>query len=74
MESLVLDLEDSKDLLEWLMNNGLSLKESAEVIAEMKYGVSLSFAIINIFRRRKETTGAIKDVYKVNNWGDPVTP
>ncbi len=68
-DTVILDVEESKEMFNWLMTRGLSLRESAWVICDLGTGDTLSIALIKAFKYREE----LKDKTS-EDWGNPVTP
>lgn len=53
---MILDLKESQDLCDWLIERGLGLVEAAMVICDIACGDSLCIALIKVFNHRKEMT------------------
>ena len=62
-------LEESKDLIDWLKNLQLGIKEAAQVTVYMEAGDTLGVALIKIYDKRKEMVNVIHE-----NYGIPVIP
>jgi len=67
------ELDDAQKLIDWLMERGLGLGESARVIADMECGDSLSLAIRKVFKQRELMFEELKHT-KLPDWGNPLTP
>jgi hypothetical protein len=50
---MILNLFDSIELCDWLVDKGLSLEEAAHVLIEITMGDPLSVALMKIFDKRK---------------------
>ena len=60
------ELEEQKELYDWLAHRGLCLGECAAVMADMDANLSLGLALLKVSKHR--------DLKKTEDWGNPVTP
>ena len=68
----MLNAEESKDWMEWLVDRGMTLEESARCICDFQSGSPLCTSIIRTFlNRRKEVKNEADNVV---DWGNPITP
>lgn len=51
---MILNLEETKDLYEWLQEKGLFLQEATDVILDIQQGYSLSAAFQRMLDTRKK--------------------
>lgn len=71
---MILDLKESKELCDWLLDRGLGLGEAAWVLADLACGDSLAIALLKVFKDRKLKLEAIHAKNTINDWGNPITP
>lgn len=68
-----MDLEESKELIDWLMEKGLDLQDSAAVLCYITCGSSLGVSILNVFIDKKKEENK-REKYSIPDWGNPITP
>lgn len=71
---MILDLNESKELCDWLLDRGLGLGEAAWVLADLTCGDSLAIALLKVFKERKLKLEAIHAQVPISDWGNPITP
>jgi len=71
---MILDLDESKELCDWLMERGLGLGECAWVLADLACGDSFAIALIKVFNQRQKKLEAIHAKNPIPDWGCPLTP
>lgn len=71
---MILDLEESKELCDWLLERGLGLGECAWVLADLAAGDSFAIALVKVFDQRKKNLEAIHEKFAADNWSCPLTP
>lgn len=71
---MILDLKESKELCDWLLDRGLGLCEAAWVLGDLACGDSLAIALLKVFKERKLKLEAIHAKNPINDWGNPITP
>lgn len=71
---MILDLNESKELCDWLLDRGLGLGEAAWVLGDLACGDSLAIALLKVFKERKLKLEAIHEKNPINDFGNPITP
>lgn len=65
-----LDLKESQDLCDWLLQRGITLSEAACVLGDLTAGDTFCLALLKVFNHRKEKSNENKFA---NDWGNPIT-
>lgn len=73
-DHMILSIEESLDLCDWLLERGIGLGECACVLCELNCGETFALSLMRVFIRRKELQEKINDKAKTNDWSDPITP
>ncbi len=50
---MILDIEESKELCDWLLGRGLGLGECAHVLCDLTCGDTLAIALLKVFKHRQ---------------------
>lgn len=50
---MTLDLKESKDLCDWLIDKGLGIAEAAEVLYNLGCDDNLGIALVKVFEKRR---------------------
>ncbi len=66
---MILDIKESQELCDWLIQRGLGLGEAAYVLCDISLGDPLGLALVKTFNRRKD-----HDKSSNIDWGNPITP
>jgi hypothetical protein len=69
---MILDLPQSQDLCDWLLQRGLGLGECAWVLADMQSGDSFALALLKVFETRKKQMEKVHEKDPVPDWGNPI--
>lgn len=69
-----LDLKESQELFDWLMQRGLTLSESAYVLTCISCGDSLGLAFMKLFDHKEKNMERLYDKTSNSDWGNPLTP
>lgn len=67
---MILDLKESKELCDWLLQRGITLSEAACVLGDLSTGDTLCIALLRVFNHRKEKSN---ENQFANDWGNPIT-
>lgn len=70
---MILDLKESQELFDWLLQRGLNLGEAAYVLCDIISGHSLGVALVKVWEYRNLLKEG-KDESSVFDWGNPITP
>lgn len=71
---MILGLEESKELCDWLMERGLGLEEVAHFLCDLGCGDSFAIALLKVFINRQEKLEKLHDKNPIPDWGNPITP
>ncbi len=71
---MTLDIEESKEMCDWLLRRQLSLEEAALFLCYMGAGDPFSVALLNVFKHRQIKLEKINDKKTIPDWGNPITP
>ena len=69
-----MDLHESKELIDWLMEKGLDLQDSAAVLCYITCGSTLGVSILNVFIDKNRKEEKTREKYSIPDWGNPITP
>jgi hypothetical protein len=72
-EGMILDLKESQDLCDWLLQRGISLDEAACIIADISCGDTFCIALLKVFNHRKSNKEKIHENIFSNAWSNPIT-
>ncbi len=68
------ETHESKRLIDWLLERGLGVGESAFVVRDVECGHSLAWAISTVFEERKKIMERLNNEKLPNDdWGNPIT-
>ena len=70
---MIMSLQESMEVCEWLMERGLSLAESAWVLGDMDCGDTFSVSILKVFNHRQKILEELHAKYPTFDWGNPIT-
>jgi len=71
---VILDLDESIELCDWLIARGLGLGEAAHVLADLAMGDTLCIALLKMFKHRQAMMEKIHGKKQSPDWGNPITP
>lgn len=71
---MMLDIKESQNLCDWLLERGLGLSECACVISHIECGDPFSLALLKVFIERKKMMEKIDENDAFNPWHDPIIP
>lgn len=72
---MILEVEESQSVCEWLIDRGLSLEESAKVLAYLECKNSFCVAILKVFIERRSLKKELSDEPSPRfDWCNPITP
>lgn len=69
---MIINVEESKCLCEWLLQRGLGIGECAQFLANMECGDTFAVALMKVFNKRKEKLEEIQSKICMTNWNNPV--
>ncbi len=72
--SMILSVEESLDLCDWLLERGIELDECACILCELNCGETFALSLLRVFNRRKEKMEKQNDKTNRPDWGSPITP
>ena len=71
---MILDIDESKELCDWLMERGVGLGEAAHFLCDLGCGDSFAIALLKVFKQRQYNLEKINAKKSFNDWGSPITP
>lgn len=71
---MILDLAESKELCDWLLERGLGLDDAAYVLCDLACGDSLGIALLKVFKHRQLKLEETNAKNNMSDWGNPITP
>ena len=71
---MILSIEESQNLCEWLLDRGLGLGECACVLGDLECGDSFALALLKVFHERKLKMESIHAQNDPIDWGNPIVP
>ena len=71
---MILNLQESLDLGDWLLIRGLGLGEVSELLSDLECGDSFPLALRKIFYKRQIISKEINEKKSIHDWGNPITP
>lgn len=71
---MILELDESMKLCDWLMERGLGLGEAAVVLADIACGDTLAIALLRVFKGRKILQEKTYEKNTIPDWGNPIVP
>jgi hypothetical protein len=73
-EGMILDLKESQELCDWLLQRGLCLDETACVLGDLACGDTFAIALLKVFNhRRKNNMEKNNENIFSNAWSNPIT-
>lgn len=69
---MILDLEESLELCDWLLEKGIGLGEAAHVICDLACGDSFAIALLKVFKHRQLKLEEIHAKNPLSNLDDPI--
>lgn len=70
---IILDLKESQELCDWLLQRGLGLGEAACVLGDLACGDTLYIALLKVFNHRKSNMEKLHENQFSNDWSNPIT-
>lgn len=70
---IVLDLKESQELCDWLLERGVSLDEAACVLGDLTCGDTFGIALLKVFKHRKLNLEKRNEKDISYDWGNPIT-
>lgn len=70
---MILDLKESQELCDWLLQRGIGLDEAACVLGDISCGDTLAIALLKVFNHRKSNMEKKHENLFSNDWGNPIT-
>ena len=64
---MILSIEESQSLCEWLQDRGFEMGECACVLGDLECGNSFALALLKVFNERKRKNNVV-------DWGNPIVP
>lgn len=71
---MILDLAESKELCDWLLDRGVTLGEAAYVLCNLACGDSLGIALLKMFKHRQLKQEENNAKNNLSDWGNPIIP
>jgi len=71
---MILDVEESKELCDWLMERGLGLGETAHFLCDLGCGDTFAIALMKVFKHRQNLMEKLHAKKPIPDWGNPITP
>ena len=71
---MILDLKESQEMCDWLIERGLGLGECAYVLCDLACGDSFDISLLKVFKQRELKLEAANAKANVIDWGCPITP
>jgi hypothetical protein len=69
---MILELDESMKLCDWLIEKGLGLGEAAIVLNEIGCGDTLAIALLKVFKARKILQEKTYEKNNMPDWGNPI--
>lgn len=71
---MIIELDDSIEIIDWLVEKGLGLGEAATCLCYYETGDSFALSLLKVFIDRKKQMEALHEKVDVPDWGNPITP
>lgn len=71
---MILELDESEALCDWLLERGIGLEEAAHVLCSLNNRETLGSALLEVFKNRKLNLGHYHGKNISDDWGNPITP
>lgn len=71
---MIMSIEASKDLMDWMVSRGLGLGEAARVLGWMECGDTFALALMRVFHSREQMLESLHENYCMDSCPDSLPP